>query len=403
MLNWQNTHPDILKKNVTNKAGLDRLSLSVMFLLLSLIVPSSLSADLLGIRISAHRLILILAMTPVLSKYFALPTKHSADKFVFITSFLMIVTMAVNSGMKGTIFGASLALETLFPYLMARVYVTKLEHFVSVQRIYVFLIAILILPVSYEAIKGTNIFTVLFGGDTGKHEMRLGFYRSAGPMDHPILFGIFSAAGLSLTQLSTDRRWLKRGLIALATFASLSSAGFVMFFMQAVLLWKKKMASAKLSTYLIAIISVYILIDMLSNRSPLAVMASYLSLDKQTAHFRLLIYESAIKNVLDNLFMGIGLNGWVRPEWMPPSIDNFFMLVAVRHGVLTVSSILMVIWAVLQSTYAYNSGIHIAFRILVLSMVFAIFTVHIWNSVYVFFWFILGITANLKFISFKLP
>lgn len=336
----------------------------------------------------------------MLSAYFGSVKKSIADVFMFLASALMFVSILVNHGGAGMAYGGSLLLETITPYLMARVYLRNEIQLVKFAKVYIFVIFVMLIPVLYEAKTGSNLFKSTFGFPGGElPDMRLGFYRAAGPLDHPILFGIFAASGLSLAYALLPKSWIKYAVVLCASFASLSSAAYVMLAMQSVLLAKKKIASARLSTYAFLLAGAYLFIDVFSNRQPLAVLASYLSLDKQTSYFRLLIYENAIKSVESNPFLGIGLNDWTRPDWMPPSIDSFFMVLAVRHGLLTLLCVLLVIYFALKSTYANNqSDLHIAFRVLLFSLIVAVFTVHIWNTMYVFFWLILGIAVNLKYI-----
>ena len=46
----------------------------------------------------------------------------------------------------------------------------------------------------------------------------------------------------------------------------------------------------------------------------------------------MLIWHYGSASALNHPLFGVGLNEWERPEWMPPSIDNFWLFLAVRYG-----------------------------------------------------------------------
>ena len=132
------------------------------------------------------------------------------------------------------------------------------------------------------------------------------------------------------------------------------------------------------------------------------VLSSYLALDPATAYFRILINRYAWENVMQNPFIGIGLHDWVRPKWMPPSIDNFWLLAAVQYGLITFTCLMIVVYLSLKSTYVnYDTSESIGIRVLLISIIVALITVHIWNTAYVLFWLIIGISNSLG--QFKLP
>jgi hypothetical protein len=50
----------------------------------------------------------------------------------------------------------------------------------------------------------------------------------------------------------------------------------------------------------------------------------------------------------------------------------------------------------LKSTYVnYSSSESVGIRVLLISIIVAAFTVHMWNAMYVFFWLLIGVSNNL--------
>jgi hypothetical protein len=130
------------------------------------------------------------------------------------------------------------------------------------------------------------------------------------------------------------------------------------------------------------------------------VLASYLSLDPESAYDRVLQLRYGSDSVANHPFFGIGSGEWVRPEWMGPSIDNFYLLVAITYGLPSLICTLYVIFLALRATFAdKQSDLHIGFRILLVTFAISIYSVYIWSAVYVYFWMIVGICVNLQFIK----
>lgn len=371
----------------------------IMALMFSLIVPTYLSINVFGLRFSVYRFVILIAFLPALIRYSKCKTKTSADGFVFLLSALMMVAMLVSDGLNGIAFSLSLVMETLGTYLIARSFIyDKQNIFLFIKSYYVVLLLI-IFPLLYESLTSINLFGVPPRLDPELYK-RFGFYRAQGPFDHPILCSLFVASGLSLLYISSRRRIIKNIPVLLGVFSTVSTAGFLMVALQGFLLANKKFASYALSRYLAFLAVAYVVVDMISNRPPLAVLASYLALNKETAYYRILQLRFGSDNIADHPFFGIGLGEWVRPEWLPPSIDNFYLVIALRYGLPALMCLLYVIFLALRATYSdKQSELHIAFRILLVTFSISIYSVHIWSSVSVFFWMIVGICVNLQFIK----
>ena len=87
---------------------------------------------------------------------------------------------------------------------------------------------------------------------------------------------------------------------------------------------------------------------------------------------------------------------------MPPSIDNFWLLIALQYGFITLTCIIIVVYLSLKSTYVnYKTSESVGIRAMLIAIIITLITVHIWNALYVFFWLILGIANNLA--QFKPP
>ena len=109
-----------------------------------------------------------------------------------------------------------------------------------------------------------------------------------------------------------------------------------------------------------------------------------------------MIWEWGIVNIVDNPIFGIGFNEWVRHYWMSTSFDMFWLLPAMRHGIVVGALfIVLFFWVFFQTVYAKVSDPKIqAYRTGYLATLFGLFmagwTVHYWDATLVLFMFLLS-------------
>jgi hypothetical protein len=92
----------------------------------------------------------------------------------------------------------------------------------------------------------------------------------------------------------------------------------------------------------------------------------------------------------------VGLYDWDRPEWMPASIDNFWLFLAIHYGLPAVFLILVVFFSIFLRL-SFRRGLNdrlVAYRTAFLISMTALFlagwTVHFWDAAYVLFLFLMG-------------
>ena len=263
------------------------------------------------------------------------------DYFIFAAIAWLVLSLIVNNGPeRGIKYGGSLALEAAGGYLLARVYVRNFAQFsfaVHTYFLFVVVAGVIALP---ETLTGMKLIPGLgppVGPDTG----RFGLHRGNSGFDHPILFGAFSSTVLGLVwYLYSDRpvRWIMVAVVVGVTFLALSSAPLLACMLAAaVILWERytRTIANRVAITLSIIAAAYIIVGGFSNRSPIAVLLPFISLDPWTAYYRLYIWEYAMLNITDHPIFGIGLNDWVRPAWMPTSVDSLWLTLMLLGGVPT--------------------------------------------------------------------
>jgi hypothetical protein len=235
--------------------------------------------------------------------------------------------------------------------------------------------------------------------------MRMGFYRAQGVFEHPILWGVFCSLAIANVFYLHHRTSFFKGA-ALAgfatgmTFTSLSSGPLLAATLQiGIVGWGWITRNAWWMLVGLAVLG-YVVVDLLSNRSPVNVLISYLTFNSHSAYWRLHIWNFGIQNVWSNPLFGIGLNDWVRPSWMgTASVDNFWLLTTMRYGIpaflLLVAGIVMNLVAIIRQPLPTEAlrDVRRGYVAATIALALALCTVHAWGSLLVMVMFYFGAGA----------
>ena len=232
-----------------------------------------------------------------------------------------------------------------------------------------------------------------------------GANRVQGPFSHPIHFGVFvlSLVGVSYYVLGYNRPWITRVfravIITLTGAFCLSSGPLVSVMSQLnVIVWDGIMKSVRQRWHILLGLSAagFIVVDLISNRTPFHVVASYLAFNPGTAYSRINIWIWGTKNIFDNPVFGIGFNDWERLPFMTDSVDMFWILPAMQNGI-PVWILWLTLFFSIFLTVAYRSGLdertswyRTGFLVTVFGMFMVGWTVHFWTHTYAFFIFLLA-------------
>jgi O-antigen ligase len=185
------------------------------------------------------------------------------------------------------------------------------------------------------------------------------------------------------------------GFVTMMTFLSLSSAALLAAGLQiGIILWGRITGKAWRTLAILAVVG-YVAIDLASNRTPITILISHLTFSQQNSWARILIWEYGIAEVWRHPIFGIGLNEWQRGWGVPLSVDNFWLLTAMRYGIPAfillalgiVYNILKIIGSDIDGDRArYRLGYVIAS----IATIMTLCTVHIWGGASVFIMFYIG-------------
>ena len=172
---------------------------------------------------------------------------------------------------------------------------------------------------------------------------RLGLFRVQGFTGHSISFGLYcSLAVANFFYIYRDelaKRLTRTGMAAFMTFISLSSAPNIALGMQILLIaWDRTLRIFAYRWWVLGIISavVVVFIQLGVEGGLVGLVIDNFAFDPQTGYGRVdIIFHYGSLEVIRHPIFGIGLNDWVRPWWKKSSVDNFWLITAMRFGLPT--------------------------------------------------------------------
>jgi hypothetical protein len=232
---------------------------------------------------------------------------------------------------------------------------------------------------------------------------------------HPIHYGLFCASLISLVLVGfrnlipTPQRYFLAFLVCVGVICSVSSGAVTPMLVQfGLIFWAWAFRDVASRWLILTGVTVfgYVAIDLASNRTPIEVFLSYATFSSNTAYTRLYIFEWGMINVWDNPLFGLGMNDWHRPFWLTGSVDNFWLLTAMRYGIpaflLLASAYFLLVGAVIRRKFA-SSNPAFQFRrawiFTQVGLIVALCTVDIWAIAMSYVFFLFG--SGAWFATFK--
>jgi hypothetical protein len=379
----------------------------VTLFLFALILPVTMSFYVGPLRLTLYRAFLIVAFLPCLVRLCVGRCGRAMVSDVLMACYVgwAFLAMAVNHGFDMALeSGGIYVLEGFGAYMVGRCFLRNAKEFQGFAAVLTVLVIVLSLFTIPESLTGWNPLSV---GPT-EHGKRLGMHRAFVSFGHPIIYGVFCASAVSLswfalspTDVLRPARILRTGGTITSTFMSFSSGPLAAVLVQLLLIGWDRVSRRRARRWLIlgALFAiVWFVISITSNRTPMKVLLSYFTFSPATAYTRLTIWEWGTKyNVAEHPLFGIGFSEWIRPVWMhSTSMDNFWLVVMVMYGLpafmgLAGAIVYQLIRLGRQLTGDYlDDRCRKAWMFSMIGLVLAGGTVHFWNSLFVYFCFLVG-------------
>jgi len=410
-------------------AGKGRKSTVALLIGATLLLPYSVAVYLGDLKLTPIKILIVSLFLPagvklILSSASGQRRLLASDAYAIVVFLLMFLGPMIISGPIVFVSAFSPALEFYGMYVIARAYLYELSSIDNFVRCLLIATVGVVLFAALDIITQQYVAQQLAGAffpapvtgqldtsEPGLHRVVLGIYslRATSTFDHPILLGTFCASMMPLclySPVSQTRRWFLIATCMLGCLLALSSAPLLATFMVfAVYAYDRLMRSyawrwkALVSGLLLCIVTFSLASD-----NPLSWLFRNLTLDPQTAYFRLLIWDAGLAVISEHPWLGIGFNPSGN-SILDASTDSLLLARAVTFGVPLVSLLyLTALSAILpvrgeravRKSRALLDVMCTSFSVTLSAILFISMTVTFWNATWLFFGLCIGIRVCLK-------
>jgi hypothetical protein len=143
-------------------------------------------------------------------------------------------------------------------------------------------------------------------------------------------------------------------------------------------------------------VTIYVFFLLFSHRGITGILAQEIAFNPFAAMVRLHTWNYGFEAALGSPIFGIGYADWARPFWLTSSVDNFWLLNAMRYGLpaaaLMIAGIIILLWrvATVETQDERFAAYRLGFVVALVGMSLSLGTVHAWNALYSYFFFLLG-------------
>ncbi|WP_052726428.1 O-antigen ligase family protein [Devosia epidermidihirudinis] len=365
------------------------------------------------LHLSATRAVLLIALVPCLVKWTsgqAGPIRMPDIAVLLFIVWCGIATMQIEGAGYAVQSVGMLLIETAGAYFLARVYIRTEDDFYALSRA-LFWVMALLLPFAFlEAITKQPVLMDLFGRvmrtyDIAGSDPRWGMRRAQTVFQHPILYGVFCGIAFAPTALvlTYGRPLIERGamvvIVVAAAFFSLSSGPMTALALQiALVCWNYVLKGFpgrwKLFWGILAF--VYLFVSVFSHQSPAEHLINLVAFDKGSAWQRLLIWNYGTGSIAAHPVFGVGFGDWARMDGQTSSVDMFWIISSLRHGILA-GVFLAMVYLGAALMVGFRKGLspaqlrcRTAYLVALAGFFVAGWTVDFWGEVYTAFFFMIG-------------
>ena len=381
--------------------------------LIALILPPGINFHIGGASFSPGRIFVILLLVPAIFKLRHCGRRALLSDFFVGATVAWMMAASVSTGGWGKLTSApgGEGLEFIGAYLIARGFFFEpaaREMFIRVLKV----LAIMSIIVAIgDIISGRwivqDIFAAIFNTPLHGRLYRAGMLRATSTFDHPILFGTFCsivAVIFLYLERNVQRRILLVGFCFVGCILSQSSAALMSFSIAlAVYSYDRLMKGyAWRWRALLIVVTALVLALFLVANHPIGWVLSNLTLDAQSAYFRILIWDAALEIIQQFPFTGYGYESFGNVI-LDTTIDSVWLFSALRYGVPMVVFLILAnlaaLWPARQRFKKHATDSPPATKAFTLMLVLFMFfglTVHFWDFMWMFWGLCIGVRASLR-------
>jgi hypothetical protein len=400
---------------------------ALYLVLVALFIPYTAAIYLGDLKLTPIKILIMALVIPALGQMISGASAQrrrllATDGYMVALFLTMVAAPLAVSGTRDFVSAFSQGIEFYGIYVIARALVLSDSSIASLIRclqiVTVVVVAAGALDIIFQRYVALDLAASLAASgrdldasEPGLNRIVLGFasLRAASTFDHPILFGTFCAALIPihlLTPMSGMRRFALVAVCVAGCLIALSSGPLLASFMAfSVCLfdalfrrytWRWRM--------LLSALAIGITAFSLASENPMSWIFRNLTLDPQTAYFRLMIWDAGMDVVANNPWLGNGFNA-TGVRILDSSTDSLWLAKTIVYGIpMTTLLYLAPITAMMPSRHdaAIRSReprfgvLCTAFSISLTVMMMVSITVTFWNAVWLLFAFCIGVRTSLK-------
>ncbi|GAA0266869.1 hypothetical protein GCM10009127_03060 [Alteraurantiacibacter aestuarii] len=383
----------------------------------SCLLPKEMSVDVVGANLFPWRVMMILVLPWVIRSLIKDPVRFSiVDLFAGLASLWFVLSLLVMDTVEDAlIVGVSQLIDLAFAYIAGRAAIRSYHDFRTFFACLIPGLLAVAAILAAESIANRTLLRPFVGELFGNlpayfySKPRFGLTRAMGPFAHPIVAGVIMSSLIPLAWFGArNNRVRVLGLIAAAcgifTFSSAAVLAAILGVgLISLLLIRRHFQIPALTIAAFYIMLMLLLTSVVSESGILSVAIRYLTLDPGSGYYRLLIWNYAGAEALNNPIFGIGVRDWHRPDWMfDPTIDAFWLAITMRHGFPLGFAVLMVVFGGIFEAVKNNSNVSsedrntgYATAIALTAFAFCGVTVHIWEGVVSWMYLLAGLSVSL--------
>ena len=388
----------------------------IALFMVSMLIPAEFS--LVVIRLTPYSALLLVFIVPMFLAFLR-QLEEKSNRLILLDWLILLhvgasaVGILYNNGPTRAVFVVNNTITILGGYMIGRVLMRRTTDYEQFFRWFFYGLVFWFPFAVFELVAKRMIISeilALFADPLPRagNDPRLGLNRVQAFMEHAITYGLLCSVGVAnsyylLRDAPVMKRLGRTGFFAFMTFISLSSAPNIAQGMQFMMIaWDRLLGSARLKWVLLVVVggATALVVQLAAPHGIVGLVIDNLAFDSSTGWGRTEIFEYGSAEVMRHPWFGIGLgDGWIRPWYRKPSVDNFWLMTALRYGLLAllplVGGILLHLAIIMargdldEKMANYRRGYVIAW----IGIIFTLATVHIWGAAPIFIMAYLGAGA----------
>jgi len=269
----------------------------------------------------------------------------AVDMLMLAYCLWMSLAVVVHHGPSRAVFVVNNFIDVFGAYLVGRVLVRSAADYRAFFRYFLYGLLFMLPFAVIEFLTGRRLLPQIFGTifsvqEDIRNKPRLGFTRATVPFHNPIHYGLvcsLAIANFYYIHAARPLRQLRLTAFALVmTVMSMSSGPMFGATLQLLaIFWDRVLQLVRARWVLLVLVGIIVLalLEMNLPGGLIGYIVNEVIFNPVGGQNRIDILRYGSAEILRNPLFGIGFNDWTRPWWQSATVDNFWILTAMRYGI----------------------------------------------------------------------